>query len=60
MKSVRLAVCGAGNRGSSITLNVICALEDVEIVSVCDLRETNAQVRICHHINHTVVSIQKL
>ena len=43
MKSVRLAVCGAGNRGSSITLNVICALEDVQIVSVCDLREATAQ-----------------
>ena len=43
MNPIRIAVCGAGNRGSSITLNVICALEDVEIVSVCDLREANAQ-----------------
>lgn len=39
MKHIRLAVCGAGNRGSHVTLNVICALEGVSVVSVCDLRQ---------------------
>ena len=43
MNPIRIAVCGTGSRGSSITLNVICALEDVEIVSLRDLREANAQ-----------------
>ena len=43
MKHIRLAVCGAGNRGSGVTLNVICALEEVSIVSVCDLRRDNAE-----------------
>lgn len=39
MKQIRLAVCGSGNRGSHVTLNVICALEGVSVVSVCDLRQ---------------------
>lgn len=43
MKHIRLAVCGAGNRGSGVTLNVICALEEVSIVSICDLRKDNAE-----------------
>ena len=43
MKQIRMAVCGAGRRGSHVTLNVICALEGVQVVSVCDLREENAR-----------------
>lgn len=39
MKHIRLAVCGSGNRGSHVTLNVICALDGVSVVSVCDLRQ---------------------
>jgi len=43
MKHIRIAVCGAGSRGSNVTLQVICALEEVSIVGICDLRESFAQ-----------------
>ena len=43
MKNIRLVVCGAGSRGSNVTLNVICALEGVSVVGVCDLREDFAR-----------------
>ena len=43
MKHIRLVVCGCGNRGSHVTLNVICALDALSIVAVCDVREACAQ-----------------
>lgn len=42
MRNIRIAVCGAGGRGSSITKNVICALPEVTIVAICDLRAEKA------------------
>ena len=34
MKKLRLAVCGAGRRGSSLVKDVLCALDAVEIPAI--------------------------
>lgn len=43
MKKVRFAVCGAGGRGGGLTEKVLCAIDAVEIVAICDLRLEMAQ-----------------
>lgn len=36
MKKVRFAICGAGRRGSHLTTAILCTLDTVEIIAVCD------------------------
>lgn len=36
MKKVRIAICGAGSRGSQLTGDVLCLLDTVEVVAICD------------------------
>lgn len=43
MKKLRFAICGAGSRGGKLTTNVLCRLEAVQIVAVCDLFREKAE-----------------
>lgn len=43
MKKLRFAICGAGSRGSRLTTSILCTLEAVRIVAVCDLFLEKAQ-----------------
>ena len=43
MKKVRFAVCGAGRRGSSLAADVLCMLDTVEIIAICDLSREKAE-----------------
>ena len=36
MKQIRMGVIGYGQRGSSITRQILCKMPDVEIAAVCD------------------------
>ena len=43
MEKVRFAVCGAGRRGSSLAADVLCMLDTVEIIAICDLSREKAE-----------------
>ena len=43
MKKVRFAICGAGHRGSNLVTHVLCVLDAVEIIAVCDLSREKAE-----------------
>lgn len=43
MENVRFAICGAGARGTVLTADILCTLEAVEIVAVCDLSREKAE-----------------
>ena len=43
MKHLNFIICGCGCRGTSLAKDVICGLEDVQIVGVCDPYEDKAE-----------------
>lgn len=43
MKQFNVVVCGTGCRGATMAQNVICGIDGVRIVGVCDLYEDKAQ-----------------
>lgn len=43
MKKVRLAICGAGRRGSNLVTDVLCKLDAVEMIAICDLSREKAE-----------------
>ena len=43
MKHLNFVICGTGYRGSGLSKKVICELEDVSIIGVCDVYEDKAE-----------------